>query len=365
MWVGIQINNEHNGTVSVTCPFKVSGYWLDNTSGQPITNTEVKARIGSKFETGYTDAEGRFDLAFKSVESGGPYPLILNNDVFQKLSAIIEDEFSWGESPKTNDKFVEVIERKKAFFENAQIQQTQMVAANQILVFFGTKGGVGTSAIATVVARELYAQGIPVMVIEAARSGGSLVRMFSNIPVRYGLDTMSNISPDEIGEAKIAPLLVEVRKGLEILPISSGGNLKGENHWTIPSARELYRWASRRMGYVVVDAGSDLTFPLANAAFWMANKIFPIVCPDPIGTDSAVRFSEIARGSSWSRVIPGWITRGDSGDLEELTGIKSSFILKNSSDWEQVAHGKITGGTKKAVKKIIEASQVVLGGNLA
>lgn len=365
MWVGVQINNEHIGAISVICPFKVSGYWLDDASGQPITNTEVKAQIGSKIEVGFTDAEGRFDLAFKSIESGGPYPLILNNDVFKKLSAIIEDEFSWGEAPSKNDKFVEAIERKKSFFENAQIQQTQMVAANQVLVFFGTKGGLGTSTIATVVARELYAQGIPVMVIEAARSGGSLVRMFSNAPAHYGLDTMPEMTPDEIGESKIAPFLIEIRKGLEILPISSGGNLKGNTHWTIPAAKELYRWASHRMGYVVVDAGSDLTFPLANAAIWMANKIFPIACSDPIGTDSAVRFNEIAKGSSWSRVIPGWVTRGDPGDLEGLTGVKVSFVLKNSSDWEQVAYGKITGGTKKAVKKIIEAAQVVVGGNIS
>ncbi|KLU61691.1 hypothetical protein CEB3_c18690 [Peptococcaceae bacterium CEB3] len=363
MWVGIQVNHEHTGSVTVSCPFKVSGYFLDS-AGQPRINAEVKAQIASKAETGFTNEEGHFEVMFRTLEPGGPYAISVNEDTANKLSVTVEEDFSWN-APPAKDVFVEAIERKRSFFEHAHSPVPQMVAANQIIVFLGTKGGLGVSSVSAAVARELYAQGIPVMVIEAARSGGSLARMFGQSPAKQGLDTFSDISPDEIGEATMGPYLTEIRKGLEILPISAAGNLHGKTHWTLPAAKELYRWASRRSGYVVVDAGSDLTFPLANAALWMANKVFPVAGASPVAVDSAVRFAVMSREAHWTRIIPGWVMRGgDPGELELLTGIKAEFPIKDSADWEQVAHGKTTGQIKKSLTKIIKAAQVVIGGGI-
>ncbi len=359
MWIGIQVNNEHSGAVPVACPFKVSGFLLDD-SGQPKINSEIIAQIGVKSEKGFTDESGRFELTFTTIEPGGPYAIILNQETIPKISVMVEEEFVWGNN---NDPFVEAIERKSNLFKNAH--QTQMVAANQIIVFFGTKGGLGTSSIAAVVAKELYAQGVPVMVIEAARSGGSLLRMFSTPPSKYGLDAIVDAVPDEIGEAIMSPYLIEIRKGLEILPISTAGNLQGQSSWTIRAAKELYRWASRRSGYVVVDAGSDITFPLANAAVWMANKIFPIAGGNLVEIDSAARFAMMAQQCQWTRIMPGWVARKNQGDLESLTGVRPAFFIPDSQDWEQVAQGKISGTVKKSVTKIIEAAQVVLGGNFS
>lgn len=369
MFIGIQIVSDdgvfHSGQCVVHPPFGVQGYHLNQ--GNPIIGEQIKVKIGERTETTLTDTDGLFEVTFETIEPGGPFVLSITADkeeiVLDKFSIMVEEDFQWG-SGSDSLPVVERQQHRRKLFDGGSPSKANMVATNQLIVVHGVRGGLGTSSLTAAIARELYAKGIPVMVVEATRTGGSLTRMFDIPPAKRGLDSLKELPGDEAGESMLAPLLVEVRKRLEILPLS-GSVHAGGIYWDVEAAKNLYRWAVRRSGYVIVDAGSDSSFPLANAALWLANKIFPVTDTDPIGIDSAGRFSLLADDLKWKRVIPGWIVRGTSnGDLEAVTGIKVGFNIPDGEGWDQLAYGKVSNQVKSTVSRILDAAQQMVGGRL-
>lgn len=144
------------------------------------------------------------------------------------------------------------------------------------LVFFGVKGGAGTTTLAVNCAVELARLGKRSTVIVDLNQGLGEVALFLGVRPRYTvLDALDNLV--RLDREFLRQLVVKHKSGVEIL--------SGSAHFDRPGAsdtagvEELLRLLSTHYEFVVIDAGSHIN-ACAAVAVYRADRVFLVANPD-------------------------------------------------------------------------------------
>jgi pilus assembly protein CpaE len=152
-------------------------------------------------------------------------------------------------------------------------------------VFFGAKGGAGTTTIAVNSAVELARLSRRPTAIVDLKAGLGEVTLFLGVRSRYSLlDALDNLH--RLDGEFLKELVVKHKSGLEIFA--------GSDQFDRPGAadagaiEEVFRLLARQYTNIVVDAGSQLT-PCATAVLYAADTIFLVPNPDVPSVRNAQR----------------------------------------------------------------------------
>ena len=249
------------------------------------------------------DARGQVASAMASIErlrAGAPGAVImaiaLRADpdlILQAMRAGANEFFTW---PPPDETFHEAIRRTSARRETAQGAKPSATA----LVFFGAKGGAGTTTMAVNCAVEVARLSKRATLIVDLKAGLGEVALFLGVRPRYTIiDALDNLH--RLDREFLRELVVKHKSGLEILA--------GSDHFERPGAadstalEELFRLLARQYEYLVVDAGSQINTCTA-AALYTADQMFLVANPDVPSVRNAQRLLERVRdlGASGERV---------------------------------------------------------------
>jgi pilus assembly protein CpaE len=159
------------------------------------------------------------------------------------------------------------------------------------LVFFGAKGGAGTTTVAVNCGVELARLSKRSTVIVDLKPGLGEAALFLGVRPRYSvLDALDNLH--RLDQTFLRQLVVKHKSGLEILA--------GSHHFDRPgpadggAIEELFRVLTRRYEYLVVDAGSQIN-ACTLAALHTADWMFLVANPDVPSVRNAQRLLERIR----------------------------------------------------------------------
>jgi pilus assembly protein CpaE len=213
--------------------------------------------------------------------------------ILQSMRAGANEFFIW---PPADETFQGAIRRTATRREGSQ--GARLTATT--LVFFGAKGGAGTTTLAVNCAVEIARLSKKTTVILDLKPGLGEVALFLGVRPRYTvLDAIDNLH--RLDREFLRELVLKHKSGLEILA--------GSDNFDRPGAadgggiEELFRLLARQYEYLVVDAGSQLNSCTA-ASLFAADRMFLVANPDVPSVRNAQRLLERVReiGVSGDRV---------------------------------------------------------------
>lgn len=189
--------------------------------------------------------------------------------------------FTW---PPSEQAFHEALARTASRREASAGARRQ----GESIVFFGVKGGCGTTTLAVNCAVELARQTNRPTVIVDLKSGLGEVGLFLGVRSRYTLlDAIDNLH--RLDGEFLRELVVKHKSGLDILA--------GSDQFDRPSGaetgpiEEVFRLLTREYGHLVVDAGSQLN-AAAMSTLYTADTICLVANPDVPCVRNAQRLLE-------------------------------------------------------------------------
>jgi pilus assembly protein CpaE len=198
--------------------------------------------------------------------------------ILQAMRAGANEFLTW---PLVETSFHEAIARAAARRDSSPTGQPRATTA----VFFGAKGGAGTTTIAVNSAVELARLSKRPTIIVDLKAGLGEVTLFLGVRSRYSLlDAIDNLH--RLDGEFLKELVIKHKSGLEILA--------GSDHFDRPGTadtsgiEEVFRLLARQYVHVVVDAGSQLT-PCATAVLYAADTIYLVPNPDVPSVRNAQR----------------------------------------------------------------------------
>jgi pilus assembly protein CpaE len=249
------------------------------------------------------DIRGDASSAMAAVErlkAGAPgagiFAVALSADpdlILQAMRAGANEFFIW---PPAEEAFHGAVRRMAARRETVQGSRPSATT----LVFFGAKGGAGTTTIAVNCGVELARGSKKATVIIDLKPGLGEVALFLGIRPRYSiLDAIDNLH--RLDREFLKELVVKHKSGLEILGGSDNFDRPGASDGS--PIEELFRLLTRQYEYLVVDAGSQIN-SCTVAALYAAERIFLVANPDVPSVRNAQRLLERIRelGASGDRV---------------------------------------------------------------
>jgi pilus assembly protein CpaE len=213
--------------------------------------------------------------------------------ILQSMRAGANEFFIW---PPADEAFHGAIRRTAARREAVQGAKPPATT----LVFFGVKGGSGTTTVAVNCGVELARLSKRSTVIVDLKPGLGEVALFLGVRSRYSvLDAIDNLH--RMDREFLRELMIKHKSGLEILA--------GSDHFDRPGAadggaiEELFRLLTKQYEYLIVDAGSQIN-SCAVAALYAADRLFLVANPDVPSVRNAQRVLERVRelGASGDRV---------------------------------------------------------------
>ncbi len=198
--------------------------------------------------------------------------------------------------PPAEDTFYGAIRRTAARRETTHGARP----ATTTLVFFGAKGGAGTTTMAVNCGVELARTAKRSTVIVDLKPGLGEVALFLGVKPRYSvLDAIDNLH--RLDREFLRELVVKHKSGLEILA--------GSDHFDRPGAadgtaiEELLRLLTRQYEYLVIDAGSQIN-SCTIAALYASDQMFLVANPDVPSLRNSQRLLERVRelGAAGERV---------------------------------------------------------------
>jgi pilus assembly protein CpaE len=170
----------------------------------------------------------------------------------------------------------------------ARRQSTGGTRQATTLVFFGAKGGSGTTTLAVNCGVELARLSKRPTIIVDLNPGLGEVSLFLGMRSRFTLlDAIDNLH--RLDGEFLRELVVKHKSGLDIMA--------GSDHFERPGAQdvsgleEVFRLFARQYEYIVVDAGSQIN-PCAVASFYTADNICFVANPDVPSVRNAQRLLE-------------------------------------------------------------------------
>jgi pilus assembly protein CpaE len=249
------------------------------------------------------DARGDATSAVSSIErlraaspAAGIFAVALAADpdlILQCMRAGANEFLTW---PPEEEPFHGAIRRIAARRETVQGAKPPATT----LVFFGAKGGAGTTTIAVNCGVELARLSKRPTIILDLKAGLGEVALFLGIRPRFsvldGIDNLHRLDREFLKE-----LVVKHKSGLEILA--------GSDHFDRPGAadagaiEELLRLLARQYDYIVVDGGSQVN-SCTVAALYAADQMFLVANPDVPSVRNAQRLLDRVRqlGAAGERV---------------------------------------------------------------
>jgi pilus assembly protein CpaE len=204
--------------------------------------------------------------------------------IVQAMRAGANEFFTW---PPPDESFYSAIRRTAARRESAQGARPSATT----LVFFGAKGGAGTTTVAVNCGVELSRLSKKSTVIVDLKPGLGEVTLFLGVRQRYSLlDAIDNMH--RLDREFLRELVVKHKSGLEILA--------GSDQFDRPGAQdggaieELFRILARQYEYIIVDAGSQVN-SCTVAALYTADQMFLVANPDVPSIRNAQRLLERVR----------------------------------------------------------------------
>jgi pilus assembly protein CpaE len=213
--------------------------------------------------------------------------------ILQSMRAGANEFFIW---PPADETFHGAIRRTAARRDTSQGSRPTA----QTFVFFGAKGGAGTTTVAVNCGVELARLSKRSTLILDLKPGLGEVALFLGVRSRYSvLDAIDNMH--RLDREFLKELVIKHKSGLEILA--------GSDHFDRPAAadsgalEELFRVLSRQYEYLVIDAGSQIN-SCTVAALYAADRMFLVANPDVPSVRNAQRLLERVRelGGSGDRV---------------------------------------------------------------
>lgn len=213
--------------------------------------------------------------------------------ILQSMRAGANEFFIW---PPADEAFHGAIRRTATRRETAHGSR----AAAHTFVFFGAKGGAGTTTVAVNCGVEIARLSKrPTLMIDI-KPGLGEVALFLGVRSRYTLlDAIDNLH--RLDREFLKELVVKHKSGLEILAGSDNFDRPGPADGS--ALEELFRLLSKQYEYIVVDAGSQIN-PCSVASIYAGDRMFLIGNPDVPSVRNAQRLLERVRelGGSGDRV---------------------------------------------------------------
>ena len=197
--------------------------------------------------------------------------------VIQSMRAGANEFFAWPPAAETFDEAL----RRTAARRAAAPSSTQPTT----MVFFGAKGGAGTTTLAVNCAVEIARlKKRPTLIVDL-KAGLGEVTLFLGVRSRYTmLDVLDNVH--RLDQEFMKELVVKHKSGLEIL---AGSDLFDRPGATDSGAlEEVFRVLGRQYEYIIVDAGAQMN-PCAVASLYSADTIYLVVSPDVPSVRNAQR----------------------------------------------------------------------------
>jgi pilus assembly protein CpaE len=205
--------------------------------------------------------------------------------ILQSMRAGANEFFMW---PVPEDSFHGAIRRTAARRESTQASARP---PSVTLVFFGAKGGAGTTTVAVNCAVELARLTKRSTIIADLKPCFGEVALFLGVRPRYTLlDAIENLH--RLDRDFLRELVAKHKSGLEIMA--------GSEQYDRPGAadsgavEELFRVLGRNYDFVVVDAGNAIN-SCAIAALYAADTIFIVANPDVPSVRNAQRLVDRVR----------------------------------------------------------------------
>jgi len=197
--------------------------------------------------------------------------------VIQSMRAGANEFFAWPPAAETFDEAL----RRTAARRAAAPSSTQPTT----MVFFGAKGGAGTTTLAVNCAVEIARlKKRPTLIVDL-KAGLGEVTLFLGVRSRYTmLDVLDNVH--RLDQEFMKELVVKHKSGLEILAGSDLFDRPGASD--SGSLEEVFRVLGRQYEYIIVDAGAQMN-PCAVAALYSADTIYLVVSPDVPSVRNAQR----------------------------------------------------------------------------
>ena len=206
------------------------------------------------------------------------------NLILQSMRAGANEFFAW---PPEDEAFHGAIRRTAARRESAQGARP----AATTLVFFGAKGGAGTTTIAVNCAVELMRLSKRATVIVDLKPGLGEVGLFLGIRPRFTIiDAIDNLH--RLDREFLKELVMTHKSGLEVLAGSDQFDRPGASD--AGAIEELFRLLARQYEYILVDAGSQIN-SCSIAALYTADQMYLVANPDVPSVRNAQRLLDRVR----------------------------------------------------------------------
>jgi pilus assembly protein CpaE len=240
------------------------------------------------------DTRGDASSAMASIErlraaapGAGIFAVALTADpnvILQSMRAGANEFFTW---PPEEEGFHGAVRRTAARRETTQGSRPNATT----LVFFGAKGGAGTTTIAVNCGVELARLSKRPTLIVDLKPGLGEVGLFLGVRPRFTIiDAIDNLH--RLDREFLKELVTKHKSGLEIL--------SGSDQFDRPGAsdgggiEELFRLLARQYEYILVDAGSQVN-ACSIAALYTADQMFLIANPDVPSVRNAQRLLDRVR----------------------------------------------------------------------
>jgi pilus assembly protein CpaE len=255
---------------------------------------ERVARDLASIDLVIVDIRGDASSAMASIErlraaasGAGIFAIAQANDptlILQSMRAGANEFFTW---PPDDEAFHGAIRRTAGRRETAQGARP----ATTTLVFFGAKGGAGTTTVAVNCGVELARLSSRSTIIVDLKPGLGEVGLFLGIRPRFTvIDAIDNLH--RLDREFLKELVVKHKSGLDILA--------GSDTFDRPGAadgggiEELFRLLARQYEYILVDAGSQIN-SCSVAALYTADQMFLVANPDVPSVRNAQRLIDRVR----------------------------------------------------------------------
>jgi pilus assembly protein CpaE len=202
--------------------------------------------------------------------------------ILQAMRAGANEFFTW---PPPQDTLEGAIRR------TAARRDVHGARTSRTLVFFGAKGGAGTTTLAVNCGVELARLSKrPTVIIDLKRGLGE-IGLFLGIRPRFTvIDAVDNLH--RLDQEFLKELVTKHKSGLDILAGSELFERPGPADTS--ALEELFQVLARHYEYIVIDAGSDIN-PCAAAALYAADMMFLVANPDVPSVRNAQRLLERVR----------------------------------------------------------------------
>src|SRR5436190_4150557 len=206
------------------------------------------------------------------------------NLILESMRAGANEFFTW---PPPEDQFQSAIRR------TASRQQTSQGSrqSSNTLVFFGAKGGAGTTTVAVNCGVEIARLSKRSTVIVDLKAGLGEVALFLGVRPRYTIiDAIDNLH--RLDREFLRELAVKHKSGLEILAGSENFDRPGSAD--SGATEELLRLLAKQYEYIVIDAGCAIN-PVSSAGLFAADQMFLVANPDVPSVRNSQRLVDRAR----------------------------------------------------------------------